>query len=192
MRCAKLEHVRERVDAVWEPWEGHGVERLQLAMGPDGATAEGSVLEPSGLHLRYSVRTDARWATRHVEVVLLEERRRLRLHADGAGSWTGEEGQPLPALAGCLDVDLAFSPFTNTLAIRRLGLAPGESGDTRVALVSVPSLEVAPDPQRYTRLASGDSYRFDSLDVDFTRELPVDEHGLLLEYPGLFRRLVPR
>jgi len=192
MRCAKLVHVRERVDAVWEPWEGHGVERLRLAVGPDGAQADGSVVEPSGLHIRYSVRVDASWATRHVEVALLEERRRLRLHADGAGRWTDEAGAPLPALEGCLDVDLAFSPFTNTLAIRRLALEPGASGDTRVALVSVPALTVEPDPQRYTRLAPGDSYRFDSLDTDFTRELPVDEHDLLLEYPGLFRRLLPR
>jgi hypothetical protein len=162
-----------------------------MAVGPDGAEADGSVLEPSGLHIRYAIRTDASWATRHVEVMLLEERRRLRLHADGAGNWTDDAGTPLPALEGCLDVDLSFSPFTNTLAIRRLGLEPGSSGDTRVALVSVPALTVEPDPQRYTCLAGGDRYRFDSLDSDFTRELPVDEHDLLLEYPGLFRRLIP-
>jgi hypothetical protein len=179
----------ERFEAVWQPWEGHGMERLRVAVSAEGVHAEGDVLHPDGFALHYRVRTDPAWATRHVEVTLRAERpRMLRLHADGAGAWTDDHGTALPDLDGCLDVDLAFSPFTNTLAIRRLALREGASGDTRVALVSAPELTVAPDPQRYTRLAV-DRYRFDSLDSDFTRELAVDEHALLLDYPGLFRRL---
>jgi uncharacterized protein len=179
----------ERFEAVWAPWEGHGMERLRVAVGPEAVYAEGDVLDPTGLGIHYRIRADAGWTTRHVEVTLVEERpRMLRLHADGEGGWTDDAGAALPELAGCLDVDLSFSPFTNTLAIRRLALAEGEHGDTRVALVSLPELTVAPDPQRYTRLAA-DRYRFDSLDSDFTRELALDEHSLVLDYPGLFRRL---
>jgi hypothetical protein len=43
--------------------------------------------------------------------------------------------------------------------------------------------------QRYTALDGAKHYRFESLDDGFTAELPVDEDGFVLDYPGLFRRL---
>ena len=45
------------------------------------------------------------------------------------------------------------------------------------------------DPQRYTRLAER-TYRFESLGGGFVRDIEVDEHGLVVTYPGLFRREV--
>ena len=42
--------------------------------------------------------------------------------------------------------------------------------------------------QRYTRL---DTHRwaFTQLDTGWSQEFDVDEHGLVLDYPTLFRRL---
>jgi hypothetical protein len=88
-----------------------------------------------------------------------------------------------------LDVDLAFTPFTNTLPIRRLGLKDGESADIVVAYLQVPELTPIPDAQRYTCLAAGKRYRFESLDTDFSREIDIDAHGLVTTYPGMFRRV---
>jgi len=33
------------------------------------------------------------------------------------------------------------------------------------------------------------TYRFVSLDGGFSAELPVDQDGLIMDYPGLFRRV---
>jgi hypothetical protein len=59
----------------------------------------------------------------------------------------------------------------------------------------VPQMQVEAVQQRYTCLevtASGGRYRYESL-VDgvsrFTAELAVDQDGLVLDYPGLFRRV---
>jgi hypothetical protein len=79
------------------------------------------------------------------------------------------------------------TPFTNTLPIRRLGLKPGESAEILAVYVRVPDLAVTTDRQRYTRLGER-CYRYDSVDTDFTREVEVDERGLVVNYPGLFRR----
>ena len=38
-----------------------------------------------------------------------------------------------------------------------------------------------------TRLADR-LWRFESLDIDFTADIAVDEDGFVMEYPGLFRR----
>ena len=46
------------------------------------------------------------------------------------------------------------------------------------------------DPQRYTCLAPLKRYRYESIDSDFTREIEVDSRGLVVTYPGLFRRLL--
>jgi hypothetical protein len=90
-----------------------------------------------------------------------------------------------------VDVDISVTPFTNTLPIRRLGLAPGESAEISVAYVEGTELQAWPEPQRYTCLekhSRGGLYRFLSLEGGFTADLPVDAECLVADYPGLFRR----
>jgi len=50
-------------------------------------------------------------------------------------------------------------------------------------------LTVTIDPQRYTCLEPMRRYRYESLDSDFTREIEVDLDGLVVVYPGLFKRI---
>lgn len=70
---------------------------------------------------RYSIELDAGWRARKVEVELEDGgQRRLSLRADGEGNWS-HDGQRLGQVAKCIDVDLEWSPSTNTLPIRRLG-----------------------------------------------------------------------
>jgi uncharacterized protein len=87
-----------------------------------------------------------------------------------------------------VDVDINRSPLTNTLPIRRLGVSAPREID--VAYVSVPELTVRPVRRRYT-LLPGDQpvYRYES--GSFSADLPVDGDGLVLDYPGLWRRIVP-
>jgi hypothetical protein len=91
-------------------------------------------------------------------------------------------------------VDVSETPFTNTLPIRRLGLASGEYADISVAYFDGTELQPWPEPQRYTCLEKGEGgglYRFVSLDGGFTADLAVDADGLVVDYPGLFRRALP-
>ncbi|HEX5502042.1 MAG TPA: putative glycolipid-binding domain-containing protein, partial [Thermomicrobiales bacterium] len=109
-----------------------------------------------------------------------------------AGHWTAADGATPPDLAGCLDVDIRVTPFTNTLPIRRLGLRPGESAELAVAYLALPALAVTRERQRYTCLAAGPDgglYRYESLPGGFRADLSVDADGLVLDYPGLFRRV---
>jgi hypothetical protein len=115
--------------------------------------------------------------------------RQIDLRGDGAGRWTEGSTSPLPALNGAIDVDLSATPFTNTLPIRRLNLRSGESRDTMVVYVEVPSLAITTAPQRYTCIEPGRRYRFQSLHSGFVRDIDIDERGLVTEYPGLFKRL---
>ena len=88
-----------------------------------------------------------------------------------------------------MDVDITATPFTNTLPIRRLGLGAGAAADITTVYITVPDLTITTDPQRYTCLEPNRSYIYESRDSDFRRQIETDERGLVLTYPGLFRRV---
>ena len=174
---------------VWQPDLGDGAEQFRFRATPGGYEARGEVvatLEGAPLDARYLVETDTRWRTRRVRVHV-KQGGSLEILSDGAGHWRRADDAALPELDGCLDPDISMTPFTNTLAIRRLGLEIGEAAEIRVAYVLVPELSVRAAPQRYTRLADR-LWRFEGLDIDFTADIAVDESGFVVDYPGLFRR----
>jgi uncharacterized protein len=182
-------------EVMWAPWEGPGLEHLRLVTSDDGVVANGLVIGLEAgrpFRIGYEVRCDERWRVREVWVATPDsERPVLELLADGEGHWKRGGGEPMPELDGCIDVDISATPFTNTLPIRRLGLQPGKSTDVDIAYIRVPELLVGPERQRYgcleVRTDSG-HYRFEALPSGFTASLPVDGDGLVIDYPGLFRR----
>ena len=182
-------------EVMWVPWEGPGLEHLRLVTNDSGVVASGLVIGLEGgrpFRMGYEVRCDGRWQVREVRAAAPDsERPVLELLADGEGRWKRRSGEPVPELDGCIDVDISATPFTNTLPIRRLGLRPGESEELVVAYVRVPELLLGSERQRYRCLearAEGILYRFEALPSGFTAELPVDADGLVIDYPGLFRR----
>jgi uncharacterized protein len=180
---------------MWSAWQGPGLGHLRLAVRESGVVADGLVLgvdDGRPFRLSYEVRCDPYWRVRAARVGVTGEPARVELLSDGEGNWTGPDGQVVSYLKRCEYVDISETPFTNSLPIRRLGLAPGESAEVAVAYFEGAELQPWPEPQRYTRLEMGEggaTYRFVSLDGGFSADLPVDQDGLVLDYPGLFRRV---
>lgn len=168
---------------LWE-FPGFGAERCTLERTDWGYRLAGTVLAvgPDGpARIDYSVLVDGTWFTRSAEADI--DGQRFELSTEGPESWSA------PNLEGCIDVDLGFSPSTNTLPIRRLGLAVGEEAEVAAAWLRWPELTLERLDQRYERIAE-DRYRYTS--PGFEAEITVDEHGLvdlrrLLAYgrPGL-------
>jgi len=138
------------------------------------------------MHVRYRIECDAGWKTRSVELDVWrgDHQELLTLAADADQRWR-RSGVELDSFRGLVDVDLGFTPSTNTLAIRRLSLDKGESGVTTTVWVDFPTLEIVRFPQRYTRLEE-DVYLFESLKDPFKARLKVDEFGLVTDYEGLW------
>jgi hypothetical protein len=176
----------------WSAWEGceAGVEHCEIRLDGDRLLVEGLVIganDGERFGLDYRLVLDRAWRLREAGLRTAAGRS-LQLTSDGAGLWT-VNGHAEAALAHCIDLDIEATPFTNTLPIQRLGLGAGQSALIDVAYIQVPSLTVTPGRQRYSALEPGRLYRFESLDIDFTADLPVDADGLVLDYPGLFKRL---
>ena len=141
--------------------------------------------------LTYRLTWDDSWRLREANMVVVTERfsRSMSLKTDGLGHWQDGDGRTIAELDGCVDIDIWPTPFTNSFPIRREPMAVGERRQFRMAWVFAPDLTVQPQPQAYTRLADR-LYLFENLDSSgFRAELPVDEDGIVLDYPDLFRRV---
>ena len=169
----------------WILWQGLIAPSMERFI----ATATDRGFELSGLILqeyedvpyvaRYVVEVDENWRSRRVEVELEDGgQRRLSLTADADGHWA-YGGQRHADIDNCLDVDLEWSPSTNTLPIRRLALATGESKTVSAAWVRFPSLDVQRLDQTYERLEDR-RYRYRS--GRFVADLVVDVDGMVLQY----------
>jgi hypothetical protein len=139
--------------------------------------------------LEYEIACDPHWLTRRCALrgyigttpVALDIVRNVR------GEWTVDDASA-QSLEGCDDIDLGFSPVTNLLPIRRLGLAVGATSAVRAAWVRFPELTLEVLEQTYTRLTD-DRYLYESAGGAFRRELRVDDDGFVTEYPDFWRAL---
>lgn len=178
--------------ARWRPLEGEGLEHLHLTPAADTIHAESVLIGERGgtpYGLRYVIDCDHSWRVLHF-LIETTDGQRLELCSDGEGRWSTMTGTALPEFDGCIDIDLAGTPFTNSLPIRRLGLTPADD-TAQLGMLYVPFNDFRPlrDSQRYTCLEAGKLYRYEAADRSFTAELPVDADGLVIDYPTLFRRL---
>lgn len=135
----------------------------------------------------FTVYVDSGWLTRTVHVSTLTTiERRLMLEADEVRRWSRGH-RPEARLEGCLDVDIAATPLTNTFPIRRYAdLEVGEARTSVVAWVDVPSLRVERVEQTYRRLGEREweysagrrAYR-----------ITVDADGIVVDYEGFATRV---
>lgn len=137
--------------------------------------------------LDYDIRCDADWNTQSGQVGgwLGDRRIDLELTVDPEQRWR-LNGAMQPEVTGCRDLDLNFSPSTNLLPIRRLGLAIGQEATVTAAWLRFPTFELQPLVQVYRRLDET-SYRYESTGGGFVAELQVDANGFVTNYPGIWQ-----
>jgi hypothetical protein len=188
------------------------MEHAEIGIGAAGmaatSTAFGTI--PIAYRLDLELHVDADWNTQRLVLAARGDGWARSLVLERMGSWTGaitDDGTVPPEVIAStppdavapgnvppdvLDVDVQYSPLTNLMPIRRLGLdRPGASGSFVMAWISVPSLAITLDDQRYTLLGIDDGdhcARFENSDGFFTAVIRGDEDGVVVDYPGIARR----
>jgi uncharacterized protein len=192
----------------WTGVEEWLAESAMVDLADGGLSVAGTQLGAEPAPYRVDYRLDAPdFVTRELELTAIAEgwRRHLLIRHDGSGAWEAEvddEGEvpgdardgSLPDLSEARDIDIEFSPLTNTMPILRHGFQREGSGEFLMAFVTMPSLRVEASPQRYEhvrRTETGSVVRFISKDSDFTADLELDSNGLLAFYPRLAKRVKP-
>ena len=111
----------------------------------------------------------------------------LWLATDGHGRWGEMNGAHRTELDGCIDIDFAGTPFTNSIITHRLPLHVGDTADLHVVCVDVETLAVENRPVRYTRTGES-TWEYTSLAAGRQRAASVDEFGFVLDEDEVFRR----
>ncbi|HKB28240.1 MAG TPA: putative glycolipid-binding domain-containing protein [Candidatus Limnocylindrales bacterium] len=179
---------------MWQAVAWPGLEHSVVSQQPDGIEVDGLVIahvDGQSVRLSYRLRCDPDWTTRRLEVVRHGDWPVLVFESNGAGRWTNGQGTELLELAGCVDVDIAVTPFTNTLPIRRLHWDAGQARDLMMVYVAVPEMTFRLARQRYTCLESNAAEaQFRYASGSFQRDLRVDLDGLVIDYPGFWQRII--
>ncbi len=147
-------------------------------------------LDGQPCHLAYEVECDTTWHTRSAKVTGYIGRHVLALIIVAMPGDRWElNGRDQPEAAGCIDVDLNFTPATNLIAIRRLALDIGHASDAPAAWLRFPELKLERLEQQYHRVAL-DTYDYQAPRVGYAASLRVSDSGFVTHYPGLWEQEV--
>ena len=171
-------------ERTWTTWDGSHSETLRLSWDNEAWTAVGRVGRE---RIEYVLRLAPTWHVRQFLLFRDLDDPDLWLAIDAAHRWGEINGSYRTEFDGCADVELACTPFTATVPIRRLGLGVGDAVDVDVIDVDVDTLAARRMAVRYERLGDR-TYRRTALTSGEARRFEVDEFGLVVDEHNRFRR----
>ena len=178
------------LDILWRRLDQPGHESARLFFQQASWHLTGAAIfahQQQPCRLDYVVICNAEWHTLSGTVAgwVGNETVQVELSVDSTRGWR-LNGTACRDVAGCTDVDFGFSPSTNLLPIRRLGLAVGQEAEVRAAWLRFPSLTLEPLAQVYRRVDVS-TYRYESAGGRFVTELQVNAAGLVTHYPNFWQ-----
>lgn len=177
---------KEAASVLWQRFDGTGLEAARVYGDDDGWYLDGAAIfefEGKPVRLDYLVECDTEWLTAfvHIDGWIGDEIIDIDIEATQGDTWLIND-EEISSVQGCKDIDLNFSPITNTLPLRRLEMQVGETKHVRAAWLKFPSFELEPLDQTYTRV-DADTIRYESSN-GFAAELKIDSNGVVKSYPN--------
>jgi hypothetical protein len=166
---------------LWIRQDRPGNDACRFANAEGGFLIDGSATDADWNITRYRVRARDDGTTRRARIGA-DSRIFIRRAPDGV--WTSN-GTEVPGLEEALDIDLGFTPATNTLALRRLNLAVGAEAEITAAWFDPADEQLKPMRQSYRRTGQTE-YLYRS-GTGFQARLTVDAHHVVRDYDGLWR-----
>jgi uncharacterized protein len=178
-------------NTLWTGLEYYSLENCLIEVTASGVDINSVIIgkyEGRIYRVDYHIKTNPDWETQYVQITSRHSNREqyYRLTSDGNGNWI-VDGRRISQFDGCIDVDIAITPFTNTLPINRLRLHTRETKHIRVIYFDLLQQQVKPVVQVYKRI-SEEKYHYENVPKDFETDITVDENGLVVDYPSLFTR----
>jgi hypothetical protein len=182
-----------QTNILWTGREYHSLENCLIKTTHAGSEITSTIIgtyERKIYQVEYRIQTNPYWQTQVVEISSRHsnQHQSIRLENDGTGSWL-RNGKRVDELMGCMDVDIALTPFTNSLPINRLKLEQGNEQVIDVIYIDLLAQRITRVQQKYTRLSS-EEYHYENVPNDFEANIQVDEFGLVTDYPSLFVRTI--
>ncbi|MEM1065866.1 MAG: putative glycolipid-binding domain-containing protein [Pseudomonadota bacterium] len=172
----------------WRGFDPPGTESCEISERRTGWRFVGRAVTTGDwpARLSYAISLSSHWVTRAVRIIgtVGEDVIDLTITRSSAGHWA-MNGTPHPALEGANDIDLGFSPATNTCAIRRLGPALDTARATTAAWLDPTDWALKPLRQTYTQTGPN-TWAYRSPTTGYSTQLTVNNDGFVTDYPGLW------
>ncbi|WP_306260025.1 putative glycolipid-binding domain-containing protein [Pararhizobium sp. IMCC21322] len=174
---------------LWRRVDVDGMDACSYEPSGDGFLISGTALyqeRDDPAKFEYEVNCNSDWSSQSARVSgwLGTTKTEFALSRHPTGSWDFN-GEEIGEVSGLLDVDLGFTPATNTNAIRRLDLEIGEKVETTAVWLDTEDWRFKPLRQVYQRLSKTD-FSYSSPSHDYAANLVTDEFGIVRIYPGLW------
>lgn len=168
------------------------IENCRVRKVDDGFLVESvvnGIIDDSAVYCAYKIRLDERWQAREFLIYSWNnwQENTISIKKNDSGKWE-LNGKEDDRFTNCIDIDISATPFTNSLPVNRLALQIDETKEINVVYINVAKQAVEPFAQVYTRI-SEKTYRYENASGDFSAEITVDDDGIIIDYPGLFRKL---
>ena len=183
-------------------WLGAGPPRLggvRIVLGARRLRATGSLVSSAdggkpAYSAAYTLSTGENGVISRVSVraVNASGERQVTLNRSEEGIWLVDHGQGAERTPfdGAVDVDVAACVMFSAIPVRRLGLhRHGGEHELPVVFVGLPDLSVRLVRQTYRSAGGGGPHTVSFQQDDFHADLTVDDDGLVVDYPGLARRV---
>jgi len=177
---------------IWEKLDTLGLDSCRVVENPEGWKIEGTAVFSQGgkvTSLSYDIICDTDWSSRaaFVRGWIGSRNIHINLTRTPASGWTSN-GQQLVHMQGFLDIDLGFTPASNTNVIHRLDLQIGQGVETTAIWLDPTDWTIKPLMQFYRKLSSN-NYHYASPIHDYEAELEVDNFGMVINYPNLWKAM---
>jgi hypothetical protein len=172
--------------AAWTMWDGSPASSVNMRWENEGWTAELNLEADNAVVV---LRMSAQWNIQQMLLFRDMDEPDLWLATDGHGRWGEMNGAHRTELDGCVDIDFANTPFTNSIITHKLPLHVGHTADLHVITIDIETLSVVTVPQRYTR-HDEHAWEYTSILTGTSNAARVDEFGLVVDEHGTFRRVV--
>lgn len=173
----------------WRRLDQEGSDACRFIETSGGWTIEGAAVfvhEGSPANLGYRLVCDQEWGSLKASVSgwVGNSNFRLLVERAGNGAWS-VNGEIDESLHGLKDIDLGFTPASNTNAIRRLNLSEGDQAQSVALWLDTADWAVKPLPQIYRNIHE-ELYEYESPQSNFRAFLNIDDFGIILKYPNLW------
>lgn len=168
--------------ARWQRLDQPGHDTCRLARELDGWMLLGHAHFGTGgdeTRLNYVVRCDEGWQALGADVTGVRGGQKVACRITPAGGCWALDDVAVPETEGCVDIDLAFTPATNLLPLRRLDLSGGGVASP-AAWLRWPEGDLQRLDQSYHRL---DETHVAYATPGFQADLTVSPYGFVTLYP---------
>ncbi|MGF7118621.1 putative glycolipid-binding domain-containing protein [Methanobacterium oryzae] len=138
--------------------------------------------------MEYDIKLEVDWNIKELSIKSLLDERVIKLvHKDN--QWYDGSGQHLKEFDDVGFVDISISPFTNTLPIKRVDFKGKEPQKIDIIYFDENLFSLRRLQQIYSKIDER-TYRYQDVELpDFIYDIVVDDDGLLVYFPKLFKQV---